>query len=130
MSNGERYSTKILVVDDHPLTRNLVKSILRSQGFSDIYVAEDGTEGLRTIVNEAIECVICDWNMPNMTGIEVLRAVRKDGNTRNMPFIMLTAEAYRENVLAALQEGVSEYVIKPFTPQSLLEKVFKVLKIA
>lgn len=118
----------ILIVDDHPLTRNMVKAILRGGGFEQIIQAEDGHEAIIILRKDKIDLVVCDWNMPNTTGLEVLQELRSMETTKNLPFIMLTAEAYRENVVAAANAGVTDYVVKPFTAETLLKKVNEVMK--
>ncbi len=117
----------ILIVDDHGLTREMVKSILRALGFANIATAENGTDAMQKIYEETIELVICDWNMPQTSGIELLRAVRRDAKFKTLPFIMLTAEANRENVVEAAKEGVNDYIIKPFTAQILHSKIESVV---
>jgi two-component system chemotaxis response regulator CheY len=106
----------------------MVKAILRGVGFENITQAEDGLEAIQEISTGKIDVVICDWNMPKASGLEVLRTVRSDARFKELPFLMLTAEAYRENTLAAAQAGVSTYVIKPFTADVLLTKLEEVLK--
>lgn len=118
---------KILIVDDQPLTRNLVKSILRGVGFTEIVVAEDGEQALRQLSCNQCDLVICDWNMPKVTGLEVLKAVRQELKLHTLPFLMLTAEAYRENVVAAMKAGTNDYISKPFTAEILLNKVNQLL---
>jgi two-component system chemotaxis response regulator CheY len=118
----------ILVADDHSLTRSLVRAILRGAGFEEIVHAETGVQAVQIITNQQIDLVICDWNMPEGTGLEVLRTLRADERFKKLPFIMLTAEAYRENVLTAAQSGSHDYVVKPFTADVLLEKVESVLR--
>ncbi len=120
-------SIKVLVVDDYALTRDMVKAILRQLGFQNIIGVEDGVLALQVIREDRIGLVICDWNMPRMSGLGVLREVRAQERDKNLPFLMLTAEAYRENVVEAMKAGVSDYVVKPFTAQALSEKVEKVL---
>ena len=121
-------SIKVLVVDDYPLTRDMVKAILRQLGFQNIVGAEDGAVALQLIRDERFGLVICDWNMPRLSGLSVLREVRSHDRDKHLPFLMLTAEAYKENVVEALKAGVSDYVVKPFTSQTLGEKVARVLK--
>ena len=116
----------ILVVDDYALTRELLRSILKQLGFNNVICVEDGRRAIEKIREEAIDLVICDWNMPGMTGLEVLEAVRSDNKSKNLPFLMLTAEAYRENVVEAIKAGVSDYIAKPFTAQIINEKIEKV----
>ncbi len=128
LANKYRPNLCILVADDHSLTRSMVKAILRGVGFENITQAEDGVEAVQEISSGKIDVVICDWNMPKASGLEVLRTVRSDARFKELPFLMLTAEAYRENILAAAQAGVSTYVIKPFTADVLLSKLEEVLK--
>ena len=116
-------SIRVLVVDDHTLTRTMVKAILRGLGFTHVQQAENGAAALDRLAIEPVDLVICDWNMPNFNGIELLRAVRSEEQFKDLPFLMLTAEAYRENVAAAIQAGVSDYMIKPFTAETLGQKV-------
>ena len=121
-------TVKVLVVDDYPLTRDMVKSILRQLGFLNIASAEDGAMALHMLREERFGLVICDWNMPRLSGLAVLREVRAEERNKDLPFLMLTAEAYKENVVEAMKAGVSGYIVKPFTSQILSEKVTKVLK--
>lgn len=118
---------KILVVDDFPTMRRIVKTLMRQNGFTDFTEAEDGAQAL-TILRKSpeIEFVISDWNMPNMTGIELLKAVRADPKLKHLPFLMVTAEAEKENIIEAVKSGVSNYVVKPFTGQTLGEKLAKI----
>jgi two-component system chemotaxis response regulator CheY len=118
---------RILVVDDHSLTRNMVKAILKGLGYENITQAENGEAAIRCLQEDKFEVVICDWNMPNMSGLDVLKKVRTMKNYKELPFLMLTAEAYRENVTAALQSGVSGYIVKPFTAEILGNKLQSVL---
>lgn len=120
-------SLTVLVVDDHALTRNMVKAILKGVGFENVIQAENGAVAMQRISNEHIDLVICDWNMPNFDGLDLLRAVRSEERFKNLPFLMLTAEAYRENVVEAVKAGVSDYMIKPFTAELLSAKVASVL---
>lgn len=128
MSMEEMKHIPILVVDDHFVTRDMVQSILRSLGFTQVYQAENGLVALDRLEEFPIELIICDWNMPNMTGLELLKEVRRKPSCQNLPFLMLTAEAYRENVSAAVSAGVSDYVAKPFTADTLGKKVMSMAK--
>jgi len=120
---------KILVVDDFPTMRRIVKTLFRQNGFSDFMEAEDGREGYEMLKkNPQIEFIVSDWNMPNMTGIEFLKAVRADPNFKHVPFLMITAEAEKENIIEAVKSGVSNYVVKPFTGQTLAEKLAKIFQ--
>lgn len=116
----------VLVVDDHISTRDLIRAILRSAGFSNLYLAENGKTALETLSREKIGLIICDWNMPVLNGLETLKLVREDPRHSNIPFIMLTAEAYKESIVAAVEAKVSDYVAKPFTAEILLAKIGKV----
>ena len=115
---------KILVVDDFATMRRIVKNILTQLGFTNIVEAEDGKQALGKVMEGDIDMIISDWNMPNMMGIDFLKAVRGNPNTKSIPFLMVTAEANKENILAAVQAGVTNYVIKPFTAE-VLEQKFK-----
>lgn len=118
---------RILIADDHLPTRTLVKLILRECGFQDIRQAESGAEAIHSIMSEPVDLIICDWNMPEGNGLQVLRMLRADPRFQKVPFLMLTAEAYRENVVAAMQAGVSDYVIKPFTADTLFSKICEIV---
>ena len=118
---------KILIVDDFPTMRRIVKTLLRQNGYSNFIEAEDGAIGYETLKqNPDIEFVVSDWNMPNMTGIEFLKSVRADPKFKTIPFLMVTAEAEKENIIEAVKSGVSNYVVKPFTGQTLKEKMAKI----
>lgn len=118
----------VLVVDDHILTRDMVRMILRSIGFAKIQQAESGEGALKILNEQNIDLIVCDWNMPNGSGIELLRQIRADAKLEHIPFLMLTAEAYRENIVAAVKAGVTDYVAKPFTADTLAEKIAGILK--
>jgi two-component system chemotaxis response regulator CheY len=119
---------KILIVDDFATMRKVIRNILKQLGYENIVEAEDGVLGLRAMKSQKIDFVICDWNMPNMTGLELLKAVRADGDLGTTPFLMVTAEALQENVVAAVKAGVSNYIVKPFTAEILNEKITKILE--
>lgn len=128
MSNAELDKDLcVLVVDDHPMTRNMVRAILRGVGFTHVHTAENGAQGEQVLSERHIDLIVCDWNMPGMTGLEFLNRVRANQTHKNLPFIMLTAEAYQENVRAAISAGVSDYIIKPFTAEALLAKISEAL---
>jgi two-component system chemotaxis response regulator CheY len=115
---------KFLVVDDSATMRRIVINSLQRIGYTDIVEASDGQEALgRT--DASIEFVITDWNMPNMTGLELAREIRARGN--GVPILMVTTRSVREDILAAVEAGVSNYIVKPFTPQVLKEKIDQVL---
>jgi two-component system chemotaxis response regulator CheY len=121
-------NVRILVADDYPLTRDMIRSILRQAGFLNIIAVENGLMALDEIRSEeGVGLVICDWNMPSCSGLEVLQTVRSDERYKKLPFLMLTAEAYRENIVEAMSAGVSDYIAKPFTAATLCEKLELVL---
>ena len=119
---------KVLVVDDFATMRKIIKNILSQLGFKNIYEADDGTTALEVLKKEKIDLIISDWNMPKMSGLDLLKAVRSDPNLKDIIFIMVTAEAQKDNVIEAIKHGVNQYIVKPFTPETLKEKLEKVLK--
>lgn len=119
-------SIKVLVVDDMSTMRRIVKNVLKQVGFTDIMEAENGQDALTKLKAGGFGLVVSDWNMPIMQGIELLRAVRADPELKSMPFLMVTAEAQKENIIEAVQAGVSNYVVKPFTAEALQEKLEKI----
>jgi two-component system chemotaxis response regulator CheY len=116
----------ILVVDDFSTMRRIIKNILRQLGFSNIHEADDGTTAWETLNKTRIDFVISDWNMPNMPGIELLRKVRGSEEFAALPFLMVTAEAQQENIIEAVQAKVSNYIVKPFTAETLGQKIDKI----
>ncbi len=118
--------TKFLVVDDFSTMRRIVRNLLKELGFSNVQEAEDGVDALNKLRGEQFDFVVSDWNMPNMTGIDLLRAIRADGNLKHLPVLMVTAEAKKENIIEAAQAGASGYVVKPFTAATLDEKLKKI----
>jgi two-component system chemotaxis response regulator CheY len=122
-----RPDMKILVVDDFPTMRRIVKTLMRQNGYTNFVEAEDGAQGLKMLFEQPdIEFVVSDWNMPNMTGLEFLKAVRADAKLKHLPFLMVTAEAEKENIIEAVKCGVSNYIVKPFTGVTLQEKLAKI----
>lgn len=119
--------TKILIVDDFPTMRKIVRSVLKQLGYNNFVEAEDGKQGFETLKSDAeIKFVVSDWNMPNMTGIEFLKAVRKEAAYKTLPFLMVTAEADKENIVEAVKSGVSQYIVKPFNATTMKEKLEKI----
>ncbi len=118
----------ILVVDDFATMRKIVKNALRALRFENVDEAEDGVAALAKCQSGNFALIISDWNMPNMMGIDFLRAVRADERLKATPFLMVTAEAQKENVLEAAKAGVSNYIIKPFTPDALQQKLELIFK--
>ena len=119
-------SMKILVVDDFATMRRIVKGVLKQLGFMNIIEAEDGTDALEELRKEKVGLIVSDWNMTNMTGLDLLRSVREDANLKTIPFLMVTAEGQKENVVEAVKAGVNNYIVKPFTPETFHEKLKKV----
>jgi len=119
---------KFLVVDDFATMRRIIRNLLKELGFSNVDEAEDGVNALQKLRNEQFDFVVSDWNMPNMTGIDLLRSIRADDNLKRLPVLMVTAEAKKENIIAAAQAGASGYVVKPFTAATLDEKLKKIFQ--
>ena len=117
---------KILVVDDFATMRRIVKNILTQLCFKNIIEADDGTTALNVLKSEKIGLIVSDWNMPKMTGLDLLKAVRADASMANTPFIMVTAEAQQDNIILAVKAKVSQYIVKPFTAETLSEKLNKI----
>lgn len=118
---------RILVVDDAQTMRRIIVNLLRQLGFTNMVEADDGTTAWDRLSQESIDFIISDWNMPKMTGIDLLKKVRETDKFKTIPFIMVTAEGKRENVIAAVQAGVSNYIVKPFNAATLKEKIAKVV---
>ncbi|XTI73395.1 chemotaxis response regulator CheY [Acidithiobacillus sp. AC3] len=118
----------ILIVDDFSTMRRIVRNLLREIGFSNFDEAEDGVQALQKLHSRPFDFVVSDWNMPNMQGIDLLRAIRADNQLRHLPVLMVTAEAKRENILEAAQAGVNGYIVKPFTAETLREKLDAIFK--
>jgi two-component system chemotaxis response regulator CheY len=119
---------KILVVDDMVTMRKIVRNILKQLGFANTDEAENGEEGLQKLRGGSYSFVVSDWNMPVMTGIEMLRAIRADEKLKSIPVLMVTAEAQQSNLIEAVQAGVSNYIVKPFTAETMQEKIGKIFK--
>jgi len=117
---------KILIVDDFATMRRIIKNILRQLGYKNIEEADDGATALPLLKSQHFDLVISDWNMPEMSGLELLKSVRGDDQLKDMPFLMVTAEAQKENVIEAVKAKVSNYIIKPFTAETLAEKINKI----
>ena len=117
---------RILVVDDFSTMRRIIKNILRQLGFTNIVEADDGSTAWETLNKDKIDFIISDWNMPKMPGIELLRKVRSSEEFGALPFLMVTAEAQQENIIEAVQAKVSNYIVKPFTAETLGQKIDKI----
>ena len=120
--------TKFLVVDDFSTMRRIVRNLLKELGYSNVDEAEDGAMALSKLKNESFDFVISDWNMPVMNGLDMLKSIRADPALSKLPVLMVTAEAKKENIIAAAQAGANGYVVKPFTAATLDEKLAKIFE--
>lgn len=121
-------NTKFLVVDDFSTMRRIVRNLLKELGYANVDEAEDGAMALSKLRSEHFDFVISDWNMPVMDGLTMLQAIRADAALSKLPVLMVTAEAKKENIIAAAQAGASGYVVKPFTAATLDEKLTKIFE--
>ncbi len=119
---------KILIVDDFGTMRRIIKNLLRDLGFNNTAEADDGQTALPMLQSTHFDFVVTDWNMPGMTGIDLLKAIRSNPKLASVPVLMVTAEAKREQIIEAAQAGVNGYVVKPFTAQVLKEKIEKIFE--
>ena len=119
---------KILVVDDFSTMRRIIKNLLKDLGFSNIQEADDGSTALPMLQQGDFDFVVTDWNMPGMQGIDLLKNIRADSKLKHLPVLMVTAEAKKEQIVAAAQAGVNGYVVKPFTAATLKEKLDKIFE--
>lgn len=119
---------KFLVVDDFSTMRRIVRNLLKELGYSNVEEAEDGAMGLAKLKSESFDFVVSDWNMPNMDGLTMLQQIRADPKLSKIPVLMVTAEAKKENIIAAAQAGANGYVVKPFTAATLDEKLAKIFE--
>jgi two-component system chemotaxis response regulator CheY len=119
---------KILIVDDFSTMRRIIKNLLRDLGFNNTQEADDGLTALPMLQNGSFDFLVSDWNMPGMTGIDLLKAVRADEKLSKLPVLLVTAESKREQIIEAAQAGVNGYVVKPFTATTLEEKINKIFE--
>lgn len=119
---------RFLVVDDFATMRRIVRNLLKDLGFNNVEEAEDGFDALNKLRTSSFDFVISDWNMPNMDGLQLLSEIRQDSQLGSLPVLMVTAEAKKENIIAAAQAGASGYVVKPFTAATLEEKLGKIFE--
>ncbi len=120
------FKIRVLVVDDFPTMRRIIKNLLKQLGFENIDEAENGEDALNKLKSGEYGLVVSDWNMPVMEGIELLKSIRNDPQLKDIPFLMVTAEAEKEKVIEAIKAGVDNYVVKPFTGEVLKEKLEKI----
>jgi two-component system chemotaxis response regulator CheY len=116
---------KVLVVDDFATMRKIIKNVLKQINLEDIVEAESGKHALAVLKTEPVDLIISDWIMPEMTGIEFLKACKEDEAYKKIPFIMVTAEAQKDNIMEAIKTGVDNYIVKPFTPDKLQDAIDK-----
>lgn len=121
-------NTKFLVVDDFSTMRRIIKNLLKELGYVNVDEAEDGAMGLAMLRNGKYDFVVSDWNMPNMDGLTMLQHIRADPKLASIPVLMVTAEAKKENIIAAAQAGASGYIVKPFTAVTMAEKLNKIFE--
>jgi two-component system chemotaxis response regulator CheY len=119
---------RFLVVDDFSTMRRIVRNLLKELGYTNVEEAEDGVDGLSKLRTGQFDFVVSDWNMPNMDGLEMLKQIRADAALSKLPVLMVTAEAKKENIIAAAQAGANGYVVKPFTAATLDEKLTKIFE--
>ncbi|MEW6646991.1 MAG: chemotaxis response regulator CheY [Pseudomonadota bacterium] len=119
---------KILIVDDFSTMRRIIKNLLRDLGFTNTAEADDGTTALPMLQSGSFELLVTDWNMPGMQGIDLLKAVRADPKLAHLPVLMVTAEQKKEQIIEAAKAGVNGYIVKPFTAQTLKEKLEKIFE--
>jgi two-component system chemotaxis response regulator CheY len=122
-------SLRFLVVDDFSTMRRIVRNLLKELGYTNADEAEDGAVALAKLKSEKFDFVVSDWNMPNMTGIELLKRIRAEPALKSLPVLMITAEARKENIIEAAQNGANGYIVKPFTAATLDEKLSKIFKV-
>lgn len=119
---------KILIVDDFSTMRRIIKNLLRELGFNNTSEADDGNTALPVLQRGDFDFLVTDWNMPGMTGLDLLKAVRAEPELKHLPVLMVTAESKREQIIEAAQAGVNGYIVKPFTANTLKEKIEKIFE--
>jgi two-component system chemotaxis response regulator CheY len=120
-------SLKILIVDDFATMRKILSNMLKEIGFTDISEAANGKTALEKLQNGKFDLVFCDWNMPGMPGIDLLKAIRTDDKLKDLPFVMVTAETMKDNIIQAVKAGVTSYIEKPFSAETVLQELNKIL---
>ncbi len=119
---------KFLAVDDSPTMRRIVVNTLKRIGYDDVIEAANGKDALAKLYSEKVDVVITDWNMPEMNGLEFVKAVKSDDNFKDLPILMITTRGVKDDILEAMRAGVSSYIVKPFSPQTLKSKIETILK--
>ncbi|TAH44218.1 MAG: chemotaxis protein CheY [Betaproteobacteria bacterium] len=119
---------RFLIVDDFSTMRRIVRNLLKELGYANVDEAEDGVVALQKLNTAPFDFVVTDWNMPNMDGLTLLQSIRRSPQLKHLPVLMITAEAKKENIIAAAQAGASGYIVKPFTAATLAEKLEKIFE--
>jgi two-component system, chemotaxis family, chemotaxis protein CheY len=119
---------KVLIVDDFATMRKIVRNVLKQIGFTTMLEADNGKAALKILKKEKIDLILCDWNMPEMPGIELLKAIRSEDELKSIPFVMVTAEAQKDNIIEAVKAGVTSYIVKPFSAETVSEKLNIIFK--
>ena len=119
---------KVLIVDDFATMRRIVRNVLRQIGFTNMVEADNGKAALKILKKENIDLILCDWNMPEMPGIDLLKTLRSENELKSIPFVMVTAEAQKDNIIEAVKAGVNSYIVKPFTAETVSEKLNIIFK--
>jgi len=119
---------KVLIVDDFSTMRRIVRNVLKQIGFTNMIEADNGKNALKILKKENVDLILCDWNMPEMPGIELLKTLRSEDELKSIPFVMVTAEAQKDNIIEAVKAGVSSYIVKPFTAETVSEKLNIIFK--
>jgi len=119
---------KVLIVDDFATMRKIVRNVLKQIGFTNMTEADNGKNALKILKKENIDLILCDWNMPEMPGIDLLKAIKSDDDLKNIPFVMVTAEAQKDNIIEAVKAGVNSYIVKPFSAETVNEKLNIIFK--
>jgi two-component system, chemotaxis family, chemotaxis protein CheY len=119
---------KILIVDDFATMRKIVRNVLKQIGFTNMIEADNGKTALKVLNKEDVDLILCDWNMPEMAGIDLLKTLKSDDSLKGIPFVMVTAEAQKDNIIEAVKAGVRSYIVKPFTAETVSEKLKVIFK--
>lgn len=119
---------KVLIVDDFATMRKIVRNILKQIGFTNMIEAENGKAALKALKKDSVDLVLCDWNMPEMSGIDLLKTLKSDDELKDIPFVMVTAEAQKDNIIEAVGAGINSYIVKPFTAETISKKLKAILE--
>ncbi len=117
---------RVLIVDDFATIRKILRNVLKQIGFTNMVEADNGKTALKVLKKESFDLILCDWNMPEMSGIDLLKMVKSDDELKDISFVMVTAETQKDNIVEAVKAGVSNYIVKPFTAETVSEKLNKI----